>query len=59
MKIDDLVPSEIVYNGLMSLTDFLNYAIQIGHNVRDNELHWINEYMEYASSWKQSNQKNF
>lgn len=58
MKIENIIRSEVAYRGPLSLTDFLNYAEQIGRNVRDNELYWINEYMEYESSWKQSDKKN-
>ena len=60
MKIENIIRSEVAYRGPLSLTDFLNYAEQIGHNVRDNELYWIirvtiNTSITYIKSkWKSS-----
>ena len=62
MKVAEIVQAEktnITKTGKLSLTDFLNYAIQSGHDVRKDQQHWINEYMNYASSWKESHQKDF
>lgn len=49
-KILESEPTTIYKKGKLTLTDFLNYAIQIGHNVNDDPQHWIDEYMLYAST---------
>lgn len=49
-KILESEPTTIYKKGKLTLTDFLNYAIQIGHNVNNDPQHWIDEYMLYAST---------
>lgn len=33
---------------ILSLQDFLNYALRCGHDVNNNLKHWIGEYGEYV-----------
>ena len=34
---------------ILSLQDFLNYALRCGHDVNNNLKHWIEEYNEYVN----------
>ena len=34
---------------ILSLQDFLNYALRCGYDVNNNLKHWIGEYEEYVN----------